>query len=521
MEFCIDKKTKERIFAFDIKNEYGIKDFFLEKKLRRMSANEELVCPECGTPVILRAGEINIPHFSHKIKTKDCFYSTYTYNENRVKALKILYDKLKKYEDVKILGLTKNFKGYGTIDILLERGVYKKRKYAIMIKNTMENINKWEKLHIELLKEEITPIYFNYGTTKEINNFQNEISKSFFYRNLMNLTTNHGLRLVNTEEGEFYTIATTFYLNEKNRLKNYKNILHKNDYKDSTEFIYNSVGRDTYIFLDSEKQDYTEKILKYKKNLIPFLMINSNKEILLVVNISKNTIKGEEEFKSLEIKYISLSYFRTSLPNPNEYMYFYPKSYLFKEKCFYDYCSIGESKEKQFQEFFELSDFNITKIIPIEEAGFFKNDIEEFVKNYEEIKNKIFKYDYMSKESYKDFELYKLNNLYNIIKIDKPIGDKDVKISKKFFPQIEENAIDNSLREVINYFEFKLINFYEVILKKSELTKILHTLEDKIFICNEENEIIDLQQLYDIFNSLLKKEKINSDNFRLLLCLSI
>lgn len=31
MEFCIDKKTKERIFAFDIKNEYGIKDFFLEK----------------------------------------------------------------------------------------------------------------------------------------------------------------------------------------------------------------------------------------------------------------------------------------------------------------------------------------------------------------------------------------------------------------------------------------------------------------------------------------------------------
>lgn len=500
MEFCIDKKTKERIFAFDIKNEYGIKDFFLEKKLRRMSANEELVCPECGTPVILRAGEINIPHFSHKIKTKDCFYSTYTYNENRVKALKILYDKLKKYEDVEILGLTKNFKGYGTIDILLERGVYKKRKYAIMIKNTMENINKWEKLHIELLKEEIAPIYFNYGTTKEINDFQKEISKSFFYRNLMNLTTNHGIRLVNLEEQEFYSISTTFYLNENNRLKNYKNILHKNDYKDSIEFIYNSVGRDLYTFLNSEKQHYTKEILKYREDFKPFLMIDSNREILLVTNVDNCISIGENKFKTLEIKYISLSYYRFSLVNPNQHMYFYPKGKLFKKECFADYYSVIENKEEQLEEFFEYSDFDITKIIPIEEAGFFKNNIEEFIKNYKEIKNKLFDYDYLSEDSKKEFRLYKLENL-NDCEEDNFIENK-----KKPSPSNEN----------INFLKLQVSNFYEVQFRKSYLGRILYTLEDYIFICSNEKEVTELENLYNILKNLSKIKASSKEYFKLL-----
>lgn len=519
MEFCIDKKTKERIFAFDIKNEYGIKDFFLEKKLRRMSANEELVCPECGTPVILRAGEINIPHFSHKIKTKDCFYSTYTYNENRVKALKILYDKLKKYEDVKILEISKKFKGYGVIDILLEKEEFpEKRKYAIMIKNTMENINKWEKLHIELLKEEITPIYLNYGTTKEINDFQKEISKSFFYRNLMNLTTNHGIRLVNIEEQELYTISTTFYLNENNRLKNYKNILHKNDYKDFFEFIFNSKGENTYIFLDEKKQNYAKELLKYKEKFEPFLMININQEIFLVLNIESSSLCGEEDYECLEIKYIPLNYFMFSSINLYMYMYFYINEQSFKDEYLSDYCSLED--EEKIKEFFNSPDFDIVKIIPIEEAGIFKNDIEEFIKNYGEIKNKIFDYDYISQNSKKEFELLKFKNLNNSYEISNFIKDKEINKIEDISTSILLNNSTlklsykgTSLEEIINFLQWQFFNFFEVVFKKSDIKKIINCLEDKIFSCNEDNEIIKLEELNKIFKELLK---VNKDKLKLL-----
>lgn len=502
MEFCINKKTKEKIFAFDIRNEYGIKDFLLEKKLRKMSINEELICPECGTPVILRAGEIKIPHFSHKVKVKGCFYSNYTYNESRVKALKILYNNVKKYKDIKILGLSKNFKDHGVIDILLERGIYKKRKYAIMIKNTMEDINKWEKLHTELLEEKIAPIYFNYGTTKEIKSFKEKISRSFFCRNLMNLSTNHGIRLIDIENEEIYTLNTIFYLNEKNRLTKYENILHKNNYKDFNEFFNNSVGKDSYKFFGIETENQIEKILEYKEQVEPFLMLDSNDDIFLVMNIDKCTTKGENEFKTLRIKYITLNDFRFNSVNSDKYMYFYPKEQLFKEKCFADYYSpIGGRISEQLEEFLIDSDFEIKKVIPIDEAGFFMNNIEEFIKNYEKIKNKIFKYDYISENSKKNFKLDKFENLNNI-NINDVINNKK---NKEF----------SDLEKIIDFLKDQFYNFYEVIFDGSYLNKIICNIEDNLFI-SDEKESIELEKLCEIFKSLLKINKPDGKNFRLL-----
>ncbi|WP_300357035.1 hypothetical protein [Fusobacterium sp.] len=524
MEYCINKKTKEKIFSFDIKNEYGIKDFFLEKKLRIMSANEELICPECGTTVILRAGEIKIPHFSHKLKTKNCFYSTYTYNENRAKALKILYDKLKKYNDIKILELSKNFKGYGIIDIFLEgEDIFEKRKYAIMIKNTMENINKWEKLHIELLKEEITPIYFNYGATSEIKNFQKKISESFFYKNLMNLTTNHGLRLIDTEKKEFYSIITTFYLTEDNKLKKYENTLYENKYSDFLNFVYNFKCENKYKFLE-KKQNYIKEILKYKNNFEPFLMINQNQEIFLVINTEYSHV--DNEYNSLMITYIPLNYFMFNSINSYMYLYYYPEKGVFKENSLFDSCSQeeNEKKDKEIKEFFNSSDFNINKIISIKEIGFFKNDIEEFLKNYKEIKNKIFKYNYLSEDSKKEFELYKIKNINNVFEINNFIKNKEIKkINNVFyFSQIEKNKNleiffkNSSLEKIIDFLKYQFLNFYEVIFNRSDIKKILNILEDQIFNCNNKNEITKSKELYEIFKNLLNTNNSYEKNFKLL-----
>lgn len=518
MEFCINKETKERIFAFDIKNEYGIKDFLLEKKLRIMSTNELLICPECGTPVILKAGEIKIPHFSHKIKTKECFYSTYTYNENRVKALKILYDKLKKYKEIKILEISKKFKTFGVIDILIEgKDFFKNRRYAIMIKNTMEDINKWEKLHIELLKEEITPIYFNYGTTEEIKSFQSKISKSFFYRNLMNLTTNHGIRLIDTEKQEFYTIATTFYLDKSNRLKNYENILYKEDYEEFFKFIFNSKGANKYKFLDDIKQDYTLELLKYKEKLEPFLMININQEIFLGMNIEDNNISGEEDYKSLEIKYIPLNYFMFTSINNYSYMYFYIEEKSFYDECLSDFYSL--EKEEEIKEFFEYPAFNISKIIPIKEAGIFENDIEEFIKNYGEVKNNIFKYNYMSEDCEKDFKLLKLKNLNDPFEINKFIKDKEImekiNVFLNDYYKFRNFFESNFLKEVKDFFRWQFSNFYEVVIYKDDIKRIVNFLEDKIFDCNKDSEIIELEKLYKIFKGL-KIDDFSKEEVKLL-----
>ena len=247
-------------------------------------------------------------------------------------------------------------------------------------------------------------------------------------------------------------------------------------------------------------------------------MININQEIFLVLNIESSSLCGEEDYECLEIKYIPLNYFMFSSINLYMYMYFYINEQSFKDEYLSDYCSLED--EEKIKEFFYSPDFDIVKIIPIEEAGVFKNDIEEFIKNYGEIKNKIFDYDYISQNSKKEFELLKFKNLNNSYEISNFIKDKEINMIEETFTLIPLNYFSlkfsykgTSLEKIINFLQWQFFNFFEVVFKKSDIKKIINCLEDKIFSCNEDNEIIKLEELNKIFKELLK---VNKDKLKLL-----
>jgi len=65
---------KNPIYAFDIINDYGKKILATEDLYRTAGLEGDLVCPECGDKVILKAGDVKVPHFAHKSRGYDCYY---------------------------------------------------------------------------------------------------------------------------------------------------------------------------------------------------------------------------------------------------------------------------------------------------------------------------------------------------------------------------------------------------------------------------------------------------------------
>ena len=411
MEYCINKNTNEKIFAFDVENEYGIKDLGIERKLRLGGEREELICPECKTPVILRAGEIKIPHFAHKIKTKECFYSTYTYNENRQKALKILYDLLKKFENIEILEISKKFSENGVIDILIEdkNRISGNKKCAILLKNTMENYEKWKKFHNELLYNDITPIYFNYGTYEEIKKYDKSIDKYFFRRNLAQLSGNRGVRLIDTTNRELYTICTLTTIDDKNIIINLEKRLNKIQYEGFLEFFFNEKGMEKYRLDYTEEKDKLIDFIENKR--IPFFILTENEGIFLVVHLEEEIYDYDDTtLNPYCLTVINFNYFLMHKSLGYEVVHYYPDYNILKHDDFLYWNNITDTEE--LKEFIESSDYGNFKFIPLENCGNLRKNIEDIIEKTEILKSKIYLFNYISNKGKRFFFfLNKINEL--------------------------------------------------------------------------------------------------------------
>jgi len=66
------KYNNKIIYSFDIMNIHNKKIHEIEEQYRYAGRNDELTCVECGQPVILKSGQVNVPHFAHVIKTSYC-----------------------------------------------------------------------------------------------------------------------------------------------------------------------------------------------------------------------------------------------------------------------------------------------------------------------------------------------------------------------------------------------------------------------------------------------------------------
>ena len=85
-----------RVCAYDTKNKYGVYIFEVVETLKIAGQDHKLVCEECGMPVLLRAGDDKVPHFSHySHQTRDCYYNSVKETEEHRKGKYLLYKYLK------------------------------------------------------------------------------------------------------------------------------------------------------------------------------------------------------------------------------------------------------------------------------------------------------------------------------------------------------------------------------------------------------------------------------------------
>lgn len=89
MENCLN--NGQRLCSFDVLNEFNVKLHMVIDVWRRAGDNNELICEECGRPVLLRAGDIRQPHFAHKSGEREQCSLNGRDSEEHVKAKRLLY----------------------------------------------------------------------------------------------------------------------------------------------------------------------------------------------------------------------------------------------------------------------------------------------------------------------------------------------------------------------------------------------------------------------------------------------
>lgn len=100
MQKCTYKE--KNIYAFNVIGKNETINYTLEKEWKKASEANQLICDECGAPVIFRCGKVNIPHFAHKSEFQGgnpCSYSNET--EEHIEGKKLLLQYMKSlYQDI-------------------------------------------------------------------------------------------------------------------------------------------------------------------------------------------------------------------------------------------------------------------------------------------------------------------------------------------------------------------------------------------------------------------------------------
>lgn len=91
--------NNEIVYSLDIRSVFGEKDDKLESKLRAASNSNLLRCTACNNIVILKSGDIKVPHFAHKEENNLCelYNSSFSFSEQHSKGVHFIYSYLKKF----------------------------------------------------------------------------------------------------------------------------------------------------------------------------------------------------------------------------------------------------------------------------------------------------------------------------------------------------------------------------------------------------------------------------------------
>lgn len=143
------------ICSLDTKNKYGNYETDVYEHYKKAGQKGELICDDCGTEVILKAGNIKIPHFAHKTHNRDCYYEKTNESEEHKKGKFILYSWLKEqYKDYVYIN-----KKYGNrranVSIETDNGIV-----AFQYIRSERNLIEWEDKRNDYLSSGIINLYF-------------------------------------------------------------------------------------------------------------------------------------------------------------------------------------------------------------------------------------------------------------------------------------------------------------------------------------------------------------------------
>ena len=155
-------------------------------------------------------------------------------------------------------------------------------------------------------------------STKELKNFKEKVDKYFFFRNLVHLSGNKGIRYINIETHSFNSITAKIYLDDKNIIKGYEYQMQEVKYEDFIDIFFNQIYTMEYIFdFDCKKEmDNLDKVIGYdpkynscNKGFTPFFLISNLGYIFLVVAINATSYSYNEELNPLEFEVIDFNFF--------------------------------------------------------------------------------------------------------------------------------------------------------------------------------------------------------------------
>lgn len=89
----------EYIQAFDVKNRYGQYVPDRVEELKRAGLKGQIKCPDCGSSLILKAGDIKVPHFAHRRVSPNCYFTKRSSESHEHLMGKLILYTYFKYQD--------------------------------------------------------------------------------------------------------------------------------------------------------------------------------------------------------------------------------------------------------------------------------------------------------------------------------------------------------------------------------------------------------------------------------------
>ncbi|MFW6029517.1 MAG: competence protein CoiA [Halanaerobiales bacterium] len=212
--------NEKRICSFDLKNKYGHYLFDKVKIIKKAGENRLLKCEECGEPVILKAGDIKIPHFAH-LSSSNCHYSNYSKESEEHKQGKlILYHYFKeKYPNAEVM-----------IDYRLSNGrranvlvIFKDgRQLAVEYQRKDIKVKDWQLRHQDYQKLKINDLWIL--STKQYNPLETIKNKKYLFFNdlLIHDTKDNIAAFLNTDNYKMTLIKKMDYRNKDGIISNQK-----------------------------------------------------------------------------------------------------------------------------------------------------------------------------------------------------------------------------------------------------------------------------------------------------------